>query len=136
MKTQSITLHAGEVAARTHRLLHGVRRVHSLPCLAVMLLVSAFPAAALVVLTTWATNVPAALPAVQAVIGLSGLVFLALALDADRRTALALSATAVTVFGLAYLGMAVSPEILIVGSMVIATWAGIALFSNVKTRCR
>ena len=135
MKTHSITLHAGERAARTHRLLSGIRRMDSLPCLAFMALVSALPPVALVVLTTWATNIPAALPALQAMVGLSGLVFLALALDADRRTVMPLLVSTVAMFGLAYLGMTVSPEFLLVGSMVAATWLGAGLFSTIKTRC-
>ena len=135
MKTNSITLHAGKDAARTHSLLSGIRRMDSLPCLAFMLLVSALPPLALVVLTTWATNVPAALSAVQAAVALSGLVFLALALDAGRRTALLLLASAAAMFGLAYLGVAVSAEILIIGSMVGAAWLGAGLFSTIRNRC-
>ena len=135
MKTQSIALHAGEHAARTRRLLTGIRRMDSLTCLAFMVLVSALPAAALVVLATWATNVPAALPAMQAAVGLSGLVFLALALDADKRTAVPLLASAAALFATEYLGMAVSSEILIAGSMVAAAWMAAGLFSNIRTRC-
>ena len=135
MKTQSIALRAGEHASRTRRLLNGIRLVDSLPSLAFLVVVSALPPVALVALTTWASNAPSALPALQAAVGLSGLVFLALALDANRRFVLPLLASAAAMFGLAYLGTALSAEILVIGSMVAAAWLGAGLFSTIKTRC-
>ena len=135
MKTHSLTIPAA-VSPRSHdRFARLVRRADSLPCLAFMILVSAIPPIGLVMLATWASNQIVGLPVTQAAIGLGGLVFLALALDAGRNAAAALIATAFALFALAWASTAISPEWVIVGSMVVSAWAGAGLFTQVRNRC-
>lgn len=135
MKTQTITIPTSARPDSRGRLMSLVHRADSLPCLAFVILVSAIPPIGLVILATWASNLAVGLPVIQAATALGGLVFLALALESDRKTATASVATAIALFTLAWASMTISPDLVIVGSMVIAAWAGIGLFSRVRQRC-
>jgi hypothetical protein len=135
MKTHSLTLPAAVPPRSRGRFASLVRRADSLPYLAFMILVSAIPPIGLVILATWASNQAVGLPLSQAATALSGLVFLALALDAGRNAAIALVATAIALFALAWASTVLSAEWVIMGSMVIAVWAGLGLFTQFRVRC-
>jgi hypothetical protein len=107
----------------------------SLPCQLLIALVSAIPPVALVLLTTAAINAPTLLPAVQAAAGLTGFVFLALAIDSERLQAVLQTITAAALFGLAWASVSVSPELVIVAAMLVATWSGVKMFSLVRRIC-
>ena len=107
----------------------------SLPCQAFMTLVSAIPFVALVLLATAAINAPTILPAVQAAVGLTGFIFLALAIDSNRLQAILQMVTAAALFGLAWASMAVSNELLIPATMLIAAWTGAGTFALVRKNC-
>ena len=107
----------------------------SLPCQAFMTLVSAIPSVALVLLATAAINVPTILPAVQAAVGLTGFVFLALAIDSSRLQAILHIVTAAALFGLAWASMAVVSEMLIPATMLIAAWTGAGTLALVRKNC-
>lgn len=135
MKTQTITLQPPRRAGRALFIPRALFRTNSLPCLAFLILVSALPPIALVVLTTWATNAYAVLPVFQAAAGMSGFIFLALAVDSGRVGAALYSLSGVTLFGLAYASVAVTPEFLVVAAMVLAVWLGGGMFSQVRKYC-
>ena len=107
----------------------------SLPCQAFMTLVSAIPTAAIVLLATAAINVPTILPAAQAGMGLTGFVFLALAMDSSRLQAMLQIVTASVLFGLAWASMAVSSEMLIPAAMVVAAWTAAGAITLVRKNC-
>ena len=135
MKTHSLIIPAAVSPRSRGRFANLVRRTDSLPCLAFIILVSAIPPIGLVILATWASNQALGLPVTQAVTALSGLVFLALALDAGRNAAIAFVATAIVLFALAWASMALSAEWVIVGSMMIAAWTGAGLLTQVRSHC-
>lgn len=107
----------------------------SLPCLAFMTLASALPPMAIVLLATAAINLPTILPAVQAGVGLTGFVFLALAMDSSRLLAVLQIVTAAVLFGLAWASMAVSSEMLILAAMVVAAWTGAGTITLLRKNC-
>ena len=135
MKAQSYTLQPPRRAGRAIFVPGILHRANTLPCLAFTLLVSALPPVALIVLATWASNVSVALPVAQAAAGLSGIVFLALALETRGHTAILQVLTAIGLFVLAWASLAVSPEFVVVAAMAVAAWTGAGLFSQVKARC-
>ena len=135
MKTQSIALQPPRRAGRALFIPRALYRSNSLACLALTLLATAVPAVALVLLTTWATGVPAVLPVAQAAIGLSGFVYLALALDAGKISAALHSLTGIALFSLAWASAAVTPELLIVAAMLMAVWLGMGIFSRFRRNC-
>ncbi len=135
MKTQSITLHAPRNRSRS-TVVHGIRfRTDSLACLALAVLLSATAPAALVILATWATGVPTLLPAIQAATGLSGFVFLALAIDSGGLLAALKAVTAAALFVLAYASMALASELVVAATMIAAAWLGAATFVRMKRNC-
>ena len=135
MKAQSIQLQSHGRAARAVSVPSALHRIDSLPCTAFMVLVSALPAAAIVLLATWASGAHTVLPVAQAATGLSGFVFLALALESSRTVAAWQALTGLVLFTLAWASMAVSAEWLIVGAMALAAWVATALFHQLRQRC-
>ena len=135
MKSHSITLQPPRRAGRAVFMPKALLRAESLPCLAFMIVVSALPAAAMIVLATWATNVPVLLPAMQAATGMSALVFLGLALDSKGPGAVLKVLTAIALFAFSYASMAVAAELLVVAVTILAAWLGGGLFAHVRTRC-
>jgi len=112
-----------------------LRAATSLPCLALLILASTLPSAALVVVATWASNSAVFLPVAQAATGLSGLVFLALALDESPLAAKLNVFTALAVTGLALASRSFSEELVIVAAIVVAARIAGGLFQQVRTRC-
>lgn len=135
MKTQSITLQPPRRAGRALFVPRALFRSSSLPCLSVIFLVSALPAIALMVFAAWAVNAPLLLPVMQASVGMSGFVFLALAVDARRQMAVLLTATSAALFGLSLASANIAPELIVVGATVMAMWLGGGLFAHVRKRC-
>lgn len=87
-----------------------------------LILLSVLPAFTLLVLFTWGSSVPSLLPYMQAITGLSGFVFLALAVDAEKMAAVLQLLSAAAMFALAFVAASVSPELLIVAAAVVAAW--------------
>lgn len=135
MKSQSITLHASTRPQSSGKLADLYRAANRLPRLVFVVLASVIPPIGLIVLATWASNTPALLPAVQAAMGLSGLVFLALAMDAGRQTAVLYITTSILLFALSWASMSVSTELVVVAAMLVAAWTGAGLFSVVRRTC-
>jgi hypothetical protein len=135
MKAQSYTLHTARPRVETTGTRSTPHWAERLPCLAFTALVSTLPPVALIILATWASNIPALLPYAQSLVGLTGLVFLALAVDSGKRMAALQTLSAAAMFALAYASMAWSPEFLVAGAMIVAAWAGAGLFSHSSSRC-
>lgn len=135
MNTHSMTTHISTRMATPVRSDSFLRAANSLPCLALLILASTLPSAALVVVATWASNSPVLLPVAQAAAGLSGFVFLALALDAKPVAAMLNGLTALAVTGLALASLSVSEELVIVAAIVVAARVASGLFHQVRMRC-
>lgn len=135
MKSHTLTAHAAAHVRSHDRMAYLIRQADSLPCLAFVILASVIPPIGLVLLATWASGNAIALPVTQAATGVGGFVFLALAMDADRRVASLLAATALALFALSWASVAVASEWVIVASMAVAAWAGAGSFSLVRRHC-
>lgn len=132
MKTSTIALHAPARSGKTESALVPKQDLARTLRLAFVILVSAIPTFTLVILTTWVSNVPALMPYFQATAWLTGIVFLALALESDRKAAVALILSAVAMFVSAPLAASVSPDFLVVDALVIAAWTGHGVFGYIR----
>ena len=135
MKTHSISLQSPRHISREKSVSGLNFNTDSLTCLVLAVMISAIPAAALVVFATWATGVPTLLPAVQAATGLAGFIFLALAVESTGPAAVLKVITAIALFSLAYASMAVATEFAIVGTMLTSAWISVGTFQQLRKNC-
>lgn len=132
MKTSTIALHSPTRSGYVVSALVPKQNLARILCLSLAILVSAIPSFTLVILTTWASNVPALTPYLQATAWLTGFVFLALALESGRKTAVLLVLSAAVLFVSAPLAAMVSPEFLVVAALVIAAWTAPGIFDHAR----
>ena len=136
MKTPTTSIQQTRPATRETSIPALRFNTNSLPCLVLAVMISAIPAVALVVFAAWATGAPTLLPAVQAATGLSGLVFLALAIESRGPAAVVKILTAAALFASAYASLAIAIEFMIVGMMIASAWLGAGLFMQFTKHCR
>ena len=134
MKSTMIAMHVAHRAPRTSNTIGIMNVLSRVASLTLLVLASALPAVVLVLLVTWVANNPVVLPAVQAATGLSGLVFLALAIDSSRLAAVFQLMTATAMFAIAWVSMAVSAEVLVAAAVIVGTWLGGSLLFLVIRR--
>jgi len=100
-------------------------------------LASALTIFTVVIGVAWLIRDPAIIPYVQAAVGTSGLLFLGLAIEAEKTaTAWFFLATGITLPILAFMSDQLAPELLVVAGFLIAAWLGVAVSQLSRTARR
>jgi hypothetical protein len=103
-------------------------RLNRLHQVAAKLLVAVVPALAILVVAAFLASSAGLSVYLQAALWASGFVFLGLALDAEKRAAMAAAAMGVGLPTLAYLSARAGIEFALVAAALVAAWVAVAIF--------
>ena len=100
-------------------------------------LASALTAVGVVIAAAWLITNPAMVLYLQATVWTAGLVFMGLAIDAEKLSTTRLAiATGIALPALAYLSKQFGPELLVVAAFLVGAWLAAALYGFTRTARR